>query len=165
MNQEDEKLLLIDLSSRLSYGVQIHIDFINNGHIVGDATLESIKAITGILFDFVDFKQDFKHGECVPINGFSGHKLLKIGDFKPYLRSISSMTEDEKHELYQVFQECPTIIKTFPSYAEFFIYADIINSIDMVNVIDWFNAHHFDYRGLIEKDLVLEAPEGMYNFE
>lgn len=162
MNQEDEKLLLIDLSSRLSYGVQIHIDFINNGHIVGDATLESIKAITGILFDFVDFKQDFKHGECVPINGFSGHKLLKIGDFKPYLRSISSMAEEEKHELYQVFQECPTIIKTFPSYAEFFIYADIINSIDMVNVIDWFNAHHFDYRGLIERGLALEAPKGMY---
>lgn len=164
MNQEDEKLLLIDLSSRLSYGVQIHIDFINNGHIVGDATLESIKAITGILFDFVDFKQDFKHGECVPINGFSGHKLLKIGDFKPYLRSISSMTEGEKHELYQVFQECPAIIKTFPSYAEFFIYADIINSIDMANVIDWLNAHHFDYRGLIGKGLAIEAPKGMYKF-
>lgn len=29
--------------------------------------------------------------------------------------------------------------------------------------IDWLNAHHFDYRGLIEKGLALEAPEGMYN--
>jgi hypothetical protein len=27
---------------------------------------------------------------------------------------------------------------------------------------DWLNAHHFDYRGLIEKGLALEAPEGMY---
>jgi hypothetical protein len=34
----------------------------------------------------------------------------------------------------------------------------------MVNVIDWFNAHHFDYRGLIERGLALEAPEGMYNY-
>lgn len=76
-------------------------------------------------------------------------------ELKPYLRPMSSMTEEEKHELYQVFQECPTIIKTFPTYAEFFIYADIINSIDMVNVIDWFNAHHFDYRGLIEKGLAI----------
>lgn len=75
------------------------------------------------------------------------------------------MAEEEKHELYQVFQECPTIIKTFPAYAEFFIYADIINSIDMANVIDWFNAHYFDYRGLIGKGLALEAPKGMYKFE
>jgi hypothetical protein len=72
------------------------------------------------------------------------------------------MSEKEKSELYEVFLECPTIIKTFPSYTEFFIYADIINSIDMVNVIDWFNAHHFDYRGLIERGLALEAPKGMY---
>ena len=28
--------------------------------------------------------------------------------------------------------------------------------------IDWLNAHHFDYRGLIEKGLALEAPEDMY---
>jgi len=28
--------------------------------------------------------------------------------------------------------------------------------------IDWLNASHFDYRGLIEKGLALEAPEGMY---
>ena len=29
--------------------------------------------------------------------------------------------------------------------------------------VDWLNAHHFDYRGLIEKGLALEAPNGMYN--
>jgi hypothetical protein len=28
--------------------------------------------------------------------------------------------------------------------------------------IDWLNAHHFDFRGLIEKGLALESPEGMY---
>ena len=27
---------------------------------------------------------------------------------------------------------------------------------------DWLNANHFDYRGLIEKGLALEAKEGMY---
>jgi hypothetical protein len=30
---------------------------------------------------------------------------------------------------------------------------------------DWYNAHHFDYRGLIEKGLALEAPEDMYKTE
>ena len=29
--------------------------------------------------------------------------------------------------------------------------------------LDWLNAHHFDYRGLIEKGLALVAPDGMYN--
>ena len=29
--------------------------------------------------------------------------------------------------------------------------------------IDWLNSHHIDYRGLIEKGLAYEAPEGMYN--
>ena len=96
------------------------------------------------------------------INVRCGGFILNENNVKPYLRSLSSMAEKEKSELYEVFLECPTIIKTFPSYAEFFIYADIINSIDMVNVIDWFNAHHFDYRGLIEKGLALEAPNGMY---
>ena len=32
----------------------------------------------------------------------------------------------------------------------------------LIYVIDWLNAHHFDYRGLIEKGLALEAPEDMY---
>lgn len=30
-------------------------------------------------------------------------------------------------------------------------------------VVDWLNEHHFDYRGLIEKGLALEAPKDMYN--
>ena len=31
--------------------------------------------------------------------------------------------------------------------------------------IDWLNAHHFDFRGLIEKGLALEAPKDMYKKE
>ena len=30
---------------------------------------------------------------------------------------------------------------------------------------DYLNSKHFDYRGLIEKGLALEAPEGMYKTE
>lgn len=32
----------------------------------------------------------------------------------------------------------------------------------MPKLIDWLNKHHFDYRGLIEKSLAIEAPDGMY---
>lgn len=33
---------------------------------------------------------------------------------------------------------------------------------DALNYFDWLNRHNFDYRGLIEKGLAIEAPEGMY---
>ena len=62
-------------------------------------------------------------------------------DIKPYLRSMSSMTDEEK----EVFEDIKyKAVSTH--YSE----------------IDWLNAHHFDYRGLIEKGLALEAPKDMY---
>ena len=57
---------------------------------------------------------------------------------------MSSMTEEEKYE----FNELPTISSSIQSLS--------------INEIDFLNAHHFDYRGLIEKGLALEASEGMY---
>jgi hypothetical protein len=42
-----------------------------------------------------------------------------------------------------------------------FWYDEIVSSI---KIFDWLNSHHFDYRGLIEKGLAIEAPDGMYKF-
>lgn len=60
---------------------------------------------------------------------------IVIGYVKPYLRPMYSMTEKEQEE---------TEYRTDSDY------------------VDYCNEHHFDYRGLIEKGLALEAPEGMY---
>ena len=68
-----------------------------------------------------------------------------ILELKPYLRLKISMTEEEKEEYH----------KLCDSYYDIFF--------DSVESIDWLNSHHFDYRGLIEKGLAIEAPEGMYN--
>ena len=71
-----------------------------------------------------------------------------IDDVKPYLRPMSSMTLEELGE-YRRFgdhirdAECKIHIANYEQ-------------------IDWFNTHHFDYRGLIPKGLAIEAPEGMY---
>lgn len=147
MIQEDQEILLIDLCARLSYGVKIHIDCIDGcKHIVGDAILNKINTITNLYFDFCDFEQDFKNGDICPLNGFGGKFLLKIWNFKPYLRPMSSMTEVEK-TIYEDLIYCDGYTK-FETYDK---------------VIEWLNAHHFDYRGLIEKGLALKAPEGMYN--
>ncbi len=70
-----------------------------------------------------------------------------IEEVKPYLRPMSSMTKEERKEYH--------------SYCYYYCG----NYFDTVRSIDWLNAHHFDYRGLIEKGLALEAPEGMYNIK
>lgn len=67
---------------------------------------------------------------------------------KPYLRPMSSMTEEERDEVKKHMKREQIVNVVFYHATE--------------KTYDWYNAHHFDYRGLIEKGLALEAPEGMY---
>lgn len=62
----------------------------------------------------------------------------KIKDIKPYLRPMLSMTDEEKS-----------------MYEGLMIGIDNISY--MLDVIDWLSSHHFDYRGLIEKGLAIDA--------
>ncbi len=62
-------------------------------------------------------------------------------EVKPYLRPMSNMTKEE-------YKDYGGSLHTYSYYT--------------LREIDWLLAHHFDYRGLIEKGLALEAPEGMY---
>ena len=64
---------------------------------------------------------------------------------KPYLRPMSSMTEEEKLEYVIAWDSRQPYLPT--------------------EAMDWLNEYHFDYRDLIEKGLALEAPEGMYKTE
>ena len=66
----------------------------------------------------------------------------------PYLRPLSSMTEEERKEYFLTWKDEPLLRQV---------------KIPVTETDDWLEAHHFDYRGLIEKGLALEAPEGMYN--
>lgn len=109
MTQEEKELLLKDLCARLPYEVKINI----NGE---EDTLLELGVDTG----WVNASYD-------------------IEDVKPYLRPMSSMTEEE-------FNEYESIKGWKKEY----------------ELIDWLNAHHFDYRGLIERGLALEALDGMY---
>lgn len=71
----------------------------------------------------------------------------KIENVKPYLCPMSSMTNEE-----------------YEDYISFDAYTHLNDGSEVPCMlqIDWLNTHHFDYRGLIEKGLALEAPEGMY---
>lgn len=69
---------------------------------------------------------------------------------------MSSMTDEEREDWYR---------KSNVDYDCEFKPEPTLSLNDCHLSTDWLNAHHFDYRGLIEKGLALEAPEGMYKTE
>jgi len=98
------------------------------------------------------FSRPFKSVICL-ING-AGQVSTSLSKCKPYLRPMSDITTDEKMEWFNMRQNhCG--MSGFNAIQE---RADFTSE-----SLDWLNEHHFDYRGLIEKGLALEAPEGMYN--
>lgn len=128
MTQEEKQLLLIDLCARLPYGV-----IVDNPNPAGGAWDEVVnidtptKTVT-LLYD---------------------GRVFSIDSVKPYLRPMSSMTEEEKKEYHAIDSRA-------------YICLEDIAHIPAADRIDWLNAHHFDYRGLIEKSLALIAPQEMY---
>ena len=69
---------------------------------------------------------------------------IEIEEIKPYLRPMSSMTDKEEEEYNNIDNtaySCPKDYAHIPAKRR----------------IDWLNAHHFDYRGLIEKGLAIEV--------
>jgi len=129
MAQEEKQLLLKDLCARLLYGVIYHR---NDG---ANIELREIDIKNGTL----NYTDNIVVREC-----------------KPYLRPMSSMTEEEKKERDFYCGYKPYDKNIGESY---------LTEYDMPDYLDWLNAHHFDYRGLIPMGLALEATPGMYNKE
>jgi hypothetical protein len=125
MTQEDKQLLTKDLCARLPYGVICEI-----------------------------YNEKCAITEKLLFGGISHFADDTIG-VKPYLRPMSSMTEEEKCELYS---SCGIISLDFERRI-----TDMVAIFNSAKVVDYLNVNHFDYRGLIPKGLALEAPEGMYN--
>lgn len=147
MKQEDKELLLRDLSTRLPYGVKIHIDSPKYDKLIG--TLDAVYPTEErVIVDNLD-------KAIAPINVRCGGFKIEDNEVKPYLRPMSSMTEEEIREFTSLI-----FISDSTSYG--YLKECVLFAIYSAKALDWLNAHHFDYRGLIEKGLALEAPEGMY---
>lgn len=135
MTQEEKELLLVDISARLPYGVIVrHSDPLidNDGNETGKFWYKR-----GYLCDITtldDMTTTIIESEGSDAEGYE--HICFLENTVPYLRPMSSMTEDERKYL----QKLP-----FP-----------------YDFVDWLNAHHFDYRNLIEKGLALEATTEMY---
>ena len=99
-------------------------------------------------------------------DGNTAAELLVEEGWKPYLRPMSSMTEEEKKELKSA--TCPEGTGYFDE--QYLIcpmshFGEQISYDFMSDILNWLLSHHFDFRGLIEKGLALEAPEDMYKEE
>ena len=119
MKQEDEELLWKDLCARLPYGVKVESVFIN---------------------------PDTKEHKSCGIEVFNATSLLMIrdglGEFKPYLFPLSSMTEEQTEELIK-------LINTGQNDNNEFMRS--------LCRIEFYHKHHFDYRGLIPMGLAIDA--------
>ena len=132
MTQEDKDLLLKDLCARLPYGV--------------------------ILRQYSCIK-DYYHnsGETIdiPLNELI-HPIFERGflAIRPYLRPMSSMTEEEKVEYYNTMDK--ETQRNYPNSCDF---SESVYYSNTIKTFDWLNVHHFDYRGLIEKGLAIAVTE------
>ena len=143
MEQSLKQLLLKDLSARLPYGVICQFIWTySNETTDGESVIakkdDNIKCINihieEIQADYYDEWVDLEH--C-----------------KPYLRPMSSMTEEELKTFYKIEDMEHPVIWNIPQPNWHF----------SIDGIDWLLSKQFDFRGLIEKGLALEASEGMYN--
>lgn len=78
---------------------------------------------------------------------FADEGYQNIEYIKPYLFPLSTMNEEQSKELEEIDPEFYSLICEN---------GDICVSMD-VRGYDWLNKNHFDYRGLIEKDLAFDA--------
>ena len=148
MSQEEKQLLLVDLSARLPYGVMVQC-ITESARMANASPLN--ETLNTVLYRYVEEDNI---------------------ELKSYLRPMSSMTEEEKGELWFLLTEGRTNIElnsngqlTTRENIELGLNYPFVCPEGSTLYVDWLNAHHFDYRGLIEKDLAVEAPEGMYSLK
>ena len=133
MKQEDKELLLQDLCGRLPYGVKGNYQ---------NSDDELLRKVT-IVYRYLE------------PNG-----MVMTGDIKPYLFPLSSMTEEQKKELDKKFNVIAIYGNNILIHYHSQGYWDTDLEVDFQDwlwLINWLNKNHFDYKGLIEKELAIDC--------
>lgn len=131
MTQEEKDLLLKDLCARLPYSVKVQFK-----------TNSVIENKYKFIYN-VDEEYEYIGKSNLTLDIIKMLTNNCIDEIKPYLFPLSSMTEEQKMFLKQ--QNWCIAISTSGTVET------------TVEGIDCLNKNHFDYRGLIEKDLALDA--------
>ena len=136
---QDKELLLKDLCARLPYGIKL-------GFYASATKQTYICTLLGL---------EPQEDEPVIAKTENGSFYMLAGHVKPYLFPLSSMTEEQQEEFDRIYADDMQVVA-----------CNLKNKLDgkpyETNLghyrhIDWLNANHFDYRGLIPKGLALDA--------
>ena len=135
MTQENKELLLKDLCGRLPYGVKVKLG--DNPNI----------------FD-LEYRIKFAvmYGDSDKLED-----ILDITNIKPYLFPLSSMTEEQREELYKIgwYLDEDKIYTCFRNYDN----ANYKTHTDCLELINWCYENHLDINGLIPRDLAIDATD------
>ena len=145
MTQEDKQLLLKDLCARLPYGVRYK-------HLAWDD----------------EHGEDYIAAKIYSINSDGYVKncyddeTVYIDDVRPYLFPLSSMTEEQLHELkditdFRYNRNTLELVKWTETHKTLEFWLEEVPQYEVVEVFDWLNKNHFDYRYLIERGLAIDA--------
>lgn len=149
MTTEEKELLVKDICSRLPYNVTCQF---NDSCRVINSQSEPI--YDGVLSER-------------SIDLFRNHVGFTI---KPYLRQLSSMTEEELIEINSNILGKGQKLEVNGQFFELIFKQDHCYTLYLAGgimlwLIEYLTSRHFDYNGLIPMGLALEAPKGMYNFK
>lgn len=127
MTQDEKDILLKDLCARVPYGVKAR----GKIPINQNESKEIVGQVTCVLYNI----------NIVQMGGFD--VIIDYNPYfeiKPYLFPLSSMDLDQRIE-----------------YSRTLVIFDESHCSQTHETYDWFNKNHFDYRGLIEKGLAIDA--------
>lgn len=148
MTQEEKELLLRDISARLQSGLKVCCINLSD---------EMPK-----VWDLIGMPAP--HLADILVEGLHRFAAVNIEEsIRPYLRPLSSMTEEEKKKLWEELDKDTEILCEN-------IDAQVINVYKgrcyrgnpAYHEIDFLNRNMFDWRGLIPMGLAIEAPENLY---
>ena len=139
MTQKDKELLLKDLCARLPFSVKLLVPSWDEREMEYVDRVDILYSVNGDGY----------------IHTLSEDYNFDIEDVKPYLFPLSSMTEAQQEEFDRIYADDMQVVAN-----------NLKNRLDGKSYetnlghyrhIDWLNANHFDYRGLIEKGLAIDA--------
>ena len=135
MKQEERNLLLADLSGRVPYGVEVQVTV---NETIYDARVEAV---------FADGTVYVENGRSVD--------AVDISEVKPYLQSLSELTEKQYEEILQLTRNSVSVSSDY-----FYDWHNCskLSVDDVMTVIDYLNRNGIDYRDLFSKNLAIERP-------
>lgn len=134
MTREEIDLLFTDLCGRIPYGVKVQF--------------EGWDEETDDYIDVIDTLYSVNSDKWVNVLETDGEIIIE--GVKPFLFPMSVLTNEQAGELIDIDIQVGLENLDKPYNLNNLFVSEKIQ-------MDWLNKHHFDYRGLIEKGLALDA--------